>query len=105
MGGSEAEGMEGTPAADNVLTGRSEAAGTRWVEVTVRDTGPGLDPKSKDRRFEAYATTKKEGLGMGLPISRSIIEAHGGRLVVEPGKSGGVTFRFRVPLAEEKSTK
>lgn len=100
-----AEAMEETPAADNVLTVRSEAADTHWVEVRVRDTGPGLDPKIKDRLFEPYATTKKEGLGMGLPISRSIIEAHGGRLVVEPGTGSGVTFRFRVPLAEEKSTK
>ena len=59
------------------LTGKDELQG---VLVTVRDSGPGLDPDSLDHLFAAFYTTKPQGMGMGLAISRSIIEAHGGQL-------------------------
>jgi PAS domain S-box-containing protein len=70
-------------------------AGT--ILVAVRDSGIGLDPKNADRIFDAFYTTKVEGLGMGLSISRSIIEAHGGRLSATPNEDHGVTFQFTLP--------
>lgn len=82
------------------------------IEVTVQDTGPGFDSKQSDRYFEAFVTTKQDGLGMGLSISRSIIESHGGRLWVEPrpstagsrkGEPCGAVVRFRLPAQRETS--
>jgi PAS domain S-box-containing protein len=65
--------------------------------VIVRDCGVGIDPKETDRVFKAFHTTKSSGMGMGLPISRSIVEAHGGRLWVEPNEGPGVSFKFTLP--------
>ena len=70
------------------------------VEVTIQDSGVGLDPQNLEKLFEPFHTTKPQGLGMGLPISRSIIEAHGGRLWAEPGDSRGATFRFTLPVED-----
>jgi two-component system, LuxR family, sensor kinase FixL len=67
------------------------------VLVSVKDTGIGLDQESLDRIFNAFYTTKPEGMGMGLSISRSIIEAHGGRLWAKPNESLGATFQFTLP--------
>ena len=66
------------------------------VLISVSDSGSGLDPKHADR--EAFFTTKTEGMGMGLSISRSIIEAHGGRLWATPNAEAGATFQFTVPI-------
>jgi C4-dicarboxylate-specific signal transduction histidine kinase len=68
------------------------------IEVRVRDSGVGLPPASSNRVFEPYFTTKANGLGMGLCISRSIVEAHGGHLDVEPCDSGA-TFVVSLPVA------
>jgi signal transduction histidine kinase len=70
------------------------------VLVEVRDTGPGLEPGHAERLFEPFFTTKAEGLGIGLSISRSIVEAHGGRLWAESIRSHGAVFRFSLPLGE-----
>jgi PAS domain S-box-containing protein len=67
------------------------------IRVYVRDTGPGLDAAQRDRVFEAFYTTKPHGMGMGLAISRSIVETHGGRLWVEHNSGAGETFQFTVP--------
>jgi len=67
------------------------------VLIAVRDSGPGLAPKSLDHLFDAFYTTKPKGLGMGLAISRSIIEAHGGRLQAAPNVGPGATFWFTLP--------
>jgi PAS domain S-box-containing protein len=67
------------------------------VCIKVRDSGPGLDPQHRDRIFDAFYTTKPGGMGMGLAISRSIIEAHGGRLWAVPNPDGGETFQFTLP--------
>ena len=67
------------------------------VRVGVRDTGPGLRPESLSRLFEPFYTTKPEGMGMGLSICRSIIEAHNGRLWASPNAPRGAIFRFTVP--------
>jgi C4-dicarboxylate-specific signal transduction histidine kinase len=70
--------------------------------VSVSDTGPGLPPEQLDTIFDAFFTTKPDGTGMGLPICRSIVEAHGGRIWAEPGNERGVSFRFTLP-AEARS--
>src|ERR1700688_3693071 len=67
------------------------------VRVGVRDTGPGLSPESLSRLFESFYTTKPEGMGMGLSICRSIIEAHGGRLWAIPCEPRGALFQFTIP--------
>jgi signal transduction histidine kinase len=64
------------------------------VFVAVQDSGSGLDPQSLERLFEPFYTTKPEGMGMGLAISRSIIEAHGGRLWPAAHSDDGATFQF-----------
>ena len=74
------------------------------VLIAVRDSGPGLDPKSLDRLFDPFYTTKPQGLGMGLAISRSIIEAHGGRLWATPCASRGAIFQFALPILDEMMT-
>ena len=67
------------------------------VLVTVRDSGPGLAPAALDRVFESFYTTKSSGLGMGLSICRSIVEAHGGRLWASANDPRGAVFQFTVP--------
>jgi signal transduction histidine kinase len=71
--------------------------GAPGVLVAVKDSGPGLDPARKDRLFEAFFTTKPEGMGMGLSICRSIIDAHGGRLWASPNVPSGAVFQFTLP--------
>jgi PAS domain S-box-containing protein len=81
---------------------RSLASAERTgVLITVRDSGPGLDPQIVDRLFEPFYTTKLEGLGMGLTISRSIIEAHGGRLWAKANVSPGAVFQLTLPVRVE----
>jgi len=80
-------------------TGSAGTAGPH-VLVTVRDTGPGLDPQGVERLFEAFYTTKPQGLGMGLAISRSIIQAHGGRLWARANVPQGAIFAFALPIRE-----
>ncbi len=80
-----------------VLTISVGLTGTSEVQITVRDTGPGLDADQTERIFDAFYTTKPEGMGMGLAISRSIIEAHGGRLWATAELDQGATFHFTLP--------
>jgi NO-binding membrane sensor protein with MHYT domain/signal transduction histidine kinase len=72
-------------------------AGSDRVLVAVRDSGPGLPPSSAERLFEAFYTTKADGMGMGLSICRSMIEAHGGRLWASANEPRGAVFQFTVP--------
>ena len=76
------------------------AQDTGGVVVEVRDSGIGLDQDRADRVFDAFYTTKAEGLGIGLSISRSIVEAHGGRLRAAPNQPHGAVFGFSLPAAE-----
>ncbi|HSV30076.1 MAG TPA: PhnD/SsuA/transferrin family substrate-binding protein, partial [Candidatus Omnitrophota bacterium] len=73
------------------------AAESGMVEVAVTDSGPGLAPEMRDRLFEPFFTTKPDGVGLGLSLSRSIVEAHGGRLRAEDGPDCGARFRFTLP--------
>ena len=73
--------------------------GSPVVTVSVQDAGSGFKLSEMERLFEAFYTTKPHGMGMGLAISRSIIEAHGGRLWAEPNHGAGATFLFRLPVA------
>jgi signal transduction histidine kinase len=80
-----------------ILTITSESTEPDGLLVTVEDTGTGLDPGIADRIFNSFFTTKQEGMGMGLSICRSIIDAHGGRIWALPGAPYGTVFRFTVP--------
>jgi C4-dicarboxylate-specific signal transduction histidine kinase len=80
-----------------MLTLRTEAEDKGQVRVSVRDSGVGLNEEVMGRLFEPFFTTRPKGMGMGLSISRSIIEAHGGRLWAESNTSGGATFQFTLP--------
>ncbi len=75
----------------------SRTAGEKVVEICVTDTGPGLGGKDPDRLFETFYTTKPSGLGVGLSISRSIIESHGGRLWAKENRGGGLSVHFILP--------
>ena len=69
------------------------------VSVAVQDTGPGVDPENLERIFEAFYTTKSDGLGMGLSICRAIIEAHGGKLWATTAAQKGAVLQFTLPVA------
>jgi C4-dicarboxylate-specific signal transduction histidine kinase len=86
-----------TPVTDRPLELTAERHESGGVLVGVRDSGIGFDPQTSDRLFEAFFTTKPTGMGMGLSISRSIIEAHGGRLWAMPNAGPGATFQFALP--------
>ena len=81
-----------------LISGEDDAAN---VFVEVRDSGRGLDAANLDRLFDPFFTTKPEGMGMGLAISRTIIQSHGGRLWAEPAQPRGAVFRFTLPVAPE----
>jgi PAS domain S-box-containing protein len=81
---------------------RSQGDGPGAVLIAVEDSGPGITPETMDRLFEAFFTTKPTGMGMGLSICRSIINAHRGRLWVSPGSPRGAVFQFTVPTAAKK---
>jgi signal transduction histidine kinase len=83
-----------------VLRVKSKLHESDGVLITVEDSGPGIDPKDSDRIFEAFFTTKCQGMGMGLSICRSIIEAHKGRLWVSPGLHHGAVFHVVLPTGE-----
>jgi PAS domain S-box-containing protein len=91
------EAMSGVDEGSRALLITSAAAKSGDVLVEVRDTGPGLDAASLERVFEAFYTTKPGGLGMGLSVCRSIIEAHGGRLWATAGLPKGAIFHFTLP--------
>ena len=82
-----------------LLIGTEDEDGDR-VRVTVRDTGVGVDPQNLTKLLDAFYTTKSEGMGIGLSVSRSIIERHHGRLWAEPNDGPGATFSFSIPVSQ-----
>jgi PAS domain S-box-containing protein len=92
-----AEAMRSIEDRSRLLRVKSEAAGSTGVAISVQDNGPGIDPKYIDRIFDPFFTTKSDGMGLGLAICRSIIEAHGGTLSVSPGVPQGALFQINLP--------
>jgi signal transduction histidine kinase len=86
----------GGPRGLSISTGLDDAG---WVNLTVRDTGIGIEPGKLETIFDAFHTTKRDGIGLGLAISRSIVEAHGGRLWAMPNQPRGATFQLALPTA------
>ena len=96
------EAMRGVTERARELTVSVTLAEPGSVLVAVKDTGTGLDAAAAERMFQPFFTTKADGLGMGLGICRSIVEAHGGRLWLSPRAPHGADVRFTVPLSEER---
>jgi PAS domain S-box-containing protein len=96
------EAMKGVTERTRELTVSSTVLEPGGVLVAVQDTGVGLDPAVADRMFQPFFTTKADGLGMGLAICRSIIEAHGGRLWVSPRGPHGADVRLTIPICAEQ---
>jgi C4-dicarboxylate-specific signal transduction histidine kinase len=92
-----AEAMAGVSERPRALWVRSQRHDPGGVLITIADTGPGIDPKDAAHIFEAFYTTKSAGMGMGLSICRSIVEAHGGKLWAEASTPVGSMFRIMLP--------
>src|SRR4029077_1100362 len=95
------EAMQSVTDRPRELLIRSLQDETQQVLVSVTDCGVGISPENADRLFNAFFTTKTNGMGMGLSICRSIIEAHDGRVWAEPNLPHGAIFHFTVPLHQE----
>jgi signal transduction histidine kinase len=98
------EAMSGVDNRPRELVVGSGTGDANEVFVEVRDSGPGLDPANLDRLFDSFYTTKSDGMGMGLSISRSIIEAHGGRLRATPNGPHGAVFRITLPVEDDPTS-
>lgn len=95
-----AAAMKNTPPPQRELTIRTEVQGNRAVKVSVIDLGTGIDEHDTERLFETFYTTKSGGMGMGLPISRTIVRAHGGTMGASNNPEGGATFFFTLPTSD-----
>jgi two-component system sensor kinase FixL len=96
------DAMSGNPPPDRRLTITLQLLDPEHIEAAVTDLGPGFAPDIRQRIFEPFFTTKPNGLGLGLAICRSIINAHGGQLCVENGKERGAAVRFSLSLHKEE---
>ena len=95
------EAMSSVEEGARELSISTEQSQTSGVLVAVRDSGPGIDPEHLERVFNPFYTTKTSGIGMGLSICRSIIDAHGGRLWAEANQPRGAVFQFTLPAAQK----
>jgi two-component system sensor kinase FixL len=92
------EALAGSERRELIITTAPASGGL--VEVRVSDSGPGLAEEVAKQLFQPFVTTKAKGMGLGLSISRSIIDAHGGRMQASPNPGGGMTFSFALPSGE-----
>jgi C4-dicarboxylate-specific signal transduction histidine kinase len=95
------QAMAGINGRDRELTVRSSRDAAGAVVVAVQDSGEGLDPEKADQVFDAFYSTKADGMGMGLSICRSIVEAHGGRVWASRNRGRGVTVQFTLTVGED----
>jgi signal transduction histidine kinase len=86
------------------ITIRVAPENVEWLAVSVSDTGDGIDPAVKTQVFEPFTTTKARGMGLGLLVTRSIVEGHGGRVWFTANQDRGTTFAFTLPIAREERT-
>jgi len=96
--------LEASASPPRELTIRCRADGSAGIELSVEDTGEGFTADSVERMFETFFTTKADGLGMGLSISRGIIEDHGGRLWAKPRPGGGAVFHVTLPRGDQEAS-
>jgi signal transduction histidine kinase len=92
-----AEAMVSVPDGERLIFVRSEKQDCGGVLIAVEDVGPGVETEDAKRIFEAFFTTKAEGMGMGLSICRSIVESHGGRITVAKAVPKGTVFQVTLP--------
>jgi signal transduction histidine kinase len=92
------DAMSSVPQNSRVLHLTTDIEDSQHISISVQDSGPGIDPKDIERIFERFFTTKAQGMGMGLPICRSIVEAHHGRILAEAGVHHGAHFRISLPI-------
>jgi two-component system sensor kinase FixL len=92
------EAMQGQPSRSIAIETRTRQAGL--AEVVISDSGPGIEPHIAGRLFQPFQSSKASGMGMGLSISHTIVDGHGGRIWVEPSRLGGTAFHFTLPLAQ-----
>jgi PAS domain S-box-containing protein len=92
------DAMGGADSGESVLSIRTSMSGAQMVEVAITDSGDGVRAEIAEKMFAPFVSTKPHGLGMGLAISRAIIQAHGGRLWATPNPPRGTTFSFTVPV-------
>jgi C4-dicarboxylate-specific signal transduction histidine kinase len=95
------DAMRDTPSGRRIVEIATSRNSDSKVSVTVRDYGSGISNATHERLFEQFFTTKEDGLGMGLAIVRSIVQAHGGTVAAENAEGGGARFYFCLPIKEE----
>lgn len=95
--------MQANGASPRVLQVSTLPHGGNKVIVAVEDSGPGIDPKQSAKIFDAFITTKSHGMGLGLALSRMIVERHGGQLSAAPAQPRGSIFRIVLPAARHHS--
>jgi len=92
------EALLDSPPDSRQVTVRTTAAAGGWLEIQVDDNGPGIAPHIADTLFEPFSTTKRTGTGLGLPMSRTIVQSHGGNIHAQPSEKNGTRFVVRLPV-------
>ena len=95
------EAMADAPAGQRKIVVSTAQVDDTFAEISISDRGPGISSDALDKVFDPFFTTKTEGMGMGLSIARTIVQAHGGRIWAENRATGGAVFRLTLPLAKK----